>query len=108
MSWISATAEKIGIAKPRFFAGKVQSRSRSSAEHMWPSVIAGINTLSTITSSRQDFQLVTPRAYQFLSVFAASTFTSNVAVKTFSPVSYDVDADCLLRFLVLSPQLLAL
>ena len=39
----SAVAEKMGMVKPPFFAGN-ESRSRSSAEHIWPSVIAGINT----------------------------------------------------------------
>ena len=46
----SAVAEKMGMAKPPFFAGN-ESRSRSSAEHIWPSVTAGINTCSTSASS---------------------------------------------------------
>lgn len=39
----SAVTEKMGMAKPPFFAGN-ESRSRSSGEHIWLSVIAGINT----------------------------------------------------------------
>ena len=39
----SAVTEKMGMAKPPFFAGN-ESRSRSSGEHIWPSIIAGITT----------------------------------------------------------------
>ena len=38
----SAVAEKMGIAKPPFFVGN-ESRSCSSAVHIWPSVITGID-----------------------------------------------------------------
>ena len=58
----SATAEKIGIAKPPFFTGK-ESRSRSSSKHMWLSVIAGINTLSTIASKSHVLLEVTDCSY---------------------------------------------
>ena len=117
----SAAAEKIGIAKPPFFTGK-ESRSRSSSEHMWLSVIAGINTLSTIASKShvllevthcsyvipqfmfepahkccisclwfclcnlvQEFQLVAPRTYQFLSVYPPGYFLPSVLMLILVP-----------------------
>ena len=48
----SATAEKIGIVNLSFLITGKDNRSRSSAKHMWLSVIGGINTLCTIASSR--------------------------------------------------------
>ena len=117
----SATAEKIGIAKPPFFTGK-ESRSRSFSEHMWLSVIARINTLSTIASKShvllevthcsyvipqymfgsahkccisclwfclcnlvQEFQLVAPRTYQFLSVYPPGYFLPSVLMLILVP-----------------------
>ena len=44
------TVKKMGIATSPFFTGK-KSRSCSSAVHMWPSVVAGMNMVSTVASN---------------------------------------------------------